>query len=68
MNNRQEPKKFKLSPLVDRSDQYDTLSFDNDTLPDSNPKTFWKTYTVENENCNENNSEGLQQLESDSTD
>jgi hypothetical protein len=62
-----QPKKIKLPPLVDRSEQYDTLSFDNETLPDV--KTFWRTYPVENdENHNQNDSQSIQQLESDSTD
>lgn len=62
---RKQPKKIKLPPLVDRSDQYDTLSFDNDTLADPlgsdwNIRTFWKTYTIENEDHKQNDSEGLQ--------
>lgn len=64
-----EPKKIKMPPLVDRSSVYDTLSFDNDTLPDStanwNIKTFWKTYTVDkDEDHNQNNSQGISELES----
>ena len=58
------PKKIKLPPLVDRSDMYDTLSFDCDTLPDSKALDNH----IKHEDNSQNNSQGLQQLESDSTD
>lgn len=65
---RTEPKKIKLAPLVDRSNVYDTLSFDNDTLPETtgnwNIKTFWKTYSTDHEDNSENNSQGISKLES----
>jgi hypothetical protein len=54
-----EPKKIKLTPLVDRSKMYDTLSFENETLPD--------TKNWLNENNHENNTQSIQQLESDQT-
>lgn len=57
---RVEPKKIKLPPLVDRSNLYDTLSFDSDTLSvesDSSQK-------IKDENNNENNSQGVSELES----
>lgn len=57
---RVEPKKIKLPPLVDRSNLYDTLSFDIDTLSvesDSSQK-------IKDENYNENNSQGVSELES----
>lgn len=57
---RVEPKKIKLPPLVDRSNLYDTLSFDSDTLSvesDSSQK-------IKDENYNENNSQGVPELES----
>lgn len=57
---RVEPKKIKLPPLVDRSNLYDTLSFDSDTLSvesDSSQK-------IKDENYNENNSQGVSELES----
>lgn len=59
---RREPKKIKMPPLVDRSQLYDTLSFDSDTLfivPDI------KTLDKGNENNSQNNSQSIQQLESD---
>lgn len=67
-NKKREPKKIKMPPLVDRSSVYDTLSFDNDTLPlPSEYKTYWKIRTVD-EDHKQNNSQSIQQLESDSTD
>lgn len=61
---RPQPKKFKMPPLVDRSVVYDTLSFDNDTLPD---KTLLDQITKHEDNS-QDNSQSVQQLESDSTD
>jgi hypothetical protein len=64
--NKKEPKKIKMPPLLDRSELYDTLSFEGDTLPDSTEyKTFWKTYNTEDEDYSENNSESISKLESD---
>lgn len=65
-----EPKKIKMPPLLDRSMEYDTLSFDGyDDLPNSSYKTFWKTHTVEdNEDNSKNNSQSIQQLDSESSD
>jgi hypothetical protein len=52
-----EPKKIKMPPLVDRSEAYDTLSFDNDTL--------YEIYkSIDNENNPENNSQSIPELES----
>ena len=50
--NKPEPKKIKMPPLVDRSNEYDTMSwYDGST----NSQT--------NENYQQNNSQGIQQLE-----
>ena len=51
--NKPEPKKIKMPPLVDRSKDYDTMSWLEQTLETTN------------ENYSENNSEGLSELESD---
>lgn len=64
--NKKEPKKIKMPSLLDRSELYDTLSFEGDTLPDPTEyKTFWKTYSKEDEDYSENNSESISKLESD---
>lgn len=47
-------KKIKLSPLVDRSNLYDTLSFDSDTMP----------IRIKDEDHSENNSQSISELES----
>ncbi len=52
---RAEPKKIRLTPLVDRSSEYDTLSFDGDTLPES--KQTYEDYL-------KNNSQSIPKLES----
>jgi hypothetical protein len=52
-----EPKKIKMPPLVDRSEAYDTLSFDNDTLYEIHK-------SIDNENNPENNSQSVSELES----
>jgi hypothetical protein len=57
---KQEPKKIKMPPLVDRSQVYDTLSFDNDTVCNS----CQQSNLVTNEDNSENNSQGLSELES----
>lgn len=54
---RQQPKKIKMPPLVDRSEAYDTLSFDNDTLYET-PKQ------IKDEDNSENNSQSISELES----
>ena len=54
---RPQPKKIKMPPLVDRSQAYDTLSFDNETLYQAPQK-------IDNEDHSENNSESLSELES----
>ena len=54
---RAQPKKIKMPPLVDRSQAYDTLSFDNDTLYEV-PKS------IDNEDHPENNTQSLPELES----
>ena len=41
-----EPKKIRLMPLVDRSDEYDTLSFEGNTLPE--PKTLYEDHRKDN--------------------
>ena len=53
---RREPKKIKMPPLVDRSNTYDTMSWDDDS--------FGRNH----ENNSENNSQSISELESDSTD
>ena len=55
--NKPEPKKIKMPPLVDRYRMYDTMEFDNDTLPDKN---FLEDLKKHNENNSENNSESIQ--------
>ena len=55
--NKPEPKKIKMPPLVDRSKMYDTMDWQGDDL-----------WTKPNENHHENYSEGIQQLESESSD
>ena len=55
--NKPEPKKIRMPPLVDRSQAYDTLSFDNDTLYET-PKT------IDNEDNPENDSQSIPELES----
>lgn len=57
---RPQPKKIKMPPLVDRSQAYDTLSFDNDTVCNS----CQQSNLVTNEDNSENNSQGLSELES----
>lgn len=52
--NKPEPKKIKLSPLVDRSQWYDTMSWVDDSL--EKPKSY--------EDNSQNNSQGLSELES----
>lgn len=52
--NKPEPKRIKLTPLVDRSQWYDTMSWVDDSL--EKPKT--------NENNLQDNSQGLPELES----
>jgi len=54
---RRQPKKIKMPPLVDRSQAYDTLSFDSDTLYQA-PKT------VNHEDNPENDSQSISELES----
>jgi hypothetical protein len=54
---RPQPKKIKMPPLVDRSQAYDTLPFDNDTLYET-PKT------IDNEDNPENDSQSISELES----
>lgn len=54
-NKRPEPKKIKMPPLVDRSSEYDTLSFDEDTLPE--PKPLYEDHR-------KNNSQSISKLES----
>lgn len=54
-----QPKKIKLPPLVDRSNLYDTLSFESDTLYDS-----CKDIEISDENHSENNSQSISKLES----
>jgi len=54
---RPQPKKIKMPSLVDRSQAYDTLSFDNDTL-------YETSKTIDNEDNSENNSESIPELES----
>ena len=53
--NRPEPKKIKMPPLVDRSMEYDTMSWDSDT------------FGTTNENHSQDNSQSISELESDST-
>jgi len=57
---RPQPKKIKMPSLVDRSQVYDTLSFDNDTVCNS----CQQSNLVTNEDNSENNSQGLSELES----
>lgn len=57
---RYQPKKFKLPPLVDRSETYDTLSFDNDTLYVGIDKTI----ETNDENHSQNYSQSISELES----
>lgn len=54
-----EPKKIRLLPVVDRSSEYDTLSFEGDTLyvPDTNIEQT-------DENNRKNNSQSVSKLES----
>ena len=56
---RPEPKKIRLLPVVDRSSEYDTLSFEGDTLyvPDTNIEQT-------DENNRKNNSQSVSKLES----
>lgn len=54
---RREPKKIKMPPLVDRSQLYDTLSFDSDTLFSVLDK---QTLDKVNENNSQNNSQSIQ--------
>lgn len=56
---RPEPKKIRLLPVVDRSSEYDTLSFEGDTLyvPDTNIEQT-------DENNRKNNSQSISELES----
>lgn len=56
---RRQPKKIKMPPLVDRSQAYDTLSFDNDTVYNNTSKPI-KT----NEDNPENDSQSISELES----
>lgn len=53
---KRQPKKIKMPPLVDRSEAYDTLSFDSETLKSNTDKT--------DENHSQNNSQSISQLES----
>lgn len=55
LKNRREPKKIKMPPLVDRTKEYDTMSWCE------------QDKTKHNENYNQNNSQSIQQLESDKT-
>ena len=55
--NKSEPKKIKMPPLVDRSVMYDTMSW-------IDVNDVW---IKPNEDYNKNNSESIQQLESDET-
>jgi len=52
--NKPEPKKIKMPPLVDRSQLYDTLSWDNEP---------WTTH-ISNEDHSKNNSESIPKLDS----
>jgi hypothetical protein len=54
---RPQPKKIKMPPLVDRSQAYDTLSFDNDTL-------YEISKTIDNEDNPEIDSQSISELES----
>jgi len=63
-NKKREPKRIKLPPLVDRSNEYDILSCGSD---EKIPQPYWKTL-VPDENNYQNNSQGIQPLESDSAD
>jgi hypothetical protein len=53
--NRSEPKKIRMPPLVDETNWYDMLWLDNDKI----------SSVTNNENYSQNNSESIQQLESD---
>ena len=55
LKNKPEPKRIKMPPLLDRSNQYDTLSFDSSE----------HTTEQSNENHQQNNTQSIQQLESD---
>lgn len=65
-------KKPKLIPLTDspRCKEVSKIPLSENIPEPEEYKTFWKTYTTEsnNEDYQQNNSEGIQQLESDSTD
>ena len=50
--NKPEPKKIRMPPLVDRSKEYDTMGWVDETLENTN------------ENHSENNSESVSELES----
>lgn len=59
LKNKPEPKKIKMPSVVDRSQWYDTMSWvGNDSARDIKP----------NEDNQQNNSQSIQQLESESTD
>lgn len=58
--NKPEPKKIKMPPLVDRSNQYDTLSFDGETLYNVAEQTNRNT----DEDNRKNNSQSVPELES----
>lgn len=51
---RKEPKKIKMSPLVDRSRDYDTMEYDYDYPPANE----------QDENTKQNNSQSISKLES----
>lgn len=54
--NKPEPKKIKMPPLVDRSNEYDTIAYYDGTRHQS----F-------NENHNQNDQKSIQQLETESS-
>lgn len=61
-----EPQKI---PLTDNPRCKDVTKISLEEFPNpSEYKTFWKTYTIDNEDNSQNNSTSIQQLESESSD
>jgi hypothetical protein len=67
LTNNPRSKDVKKFPLT-QSNQFD-IQMQNDTYSNpNNYKTFWKLFTINDEDNSQNNSTSIQQLESESSD